>query len=60
MLYLVGGGHADEHGFDGQESARLQRIALEGHGQGENELDNQQPAGQEGINVENDRVDQQE
>ncbi|MNX76637.1 hypothetical protein D3C86_1081500 [compost metagenome] len=60
MLDLVRRGHADEHGFDGQQAAGLQRVALERHGQGEDELDHQQPASQEGINVEDDRIDQQE
>lgn len=51
MLDLLGRGHADQHGFDGQQAAGLQRIALERHGQREDELDDQQPAGDEGIEV---------
>ncbi|MNQ49493.1 hypothetical protein D3C85_634060 [compost metagenome] len=59
MLDLVRRGHADENGLYGQQATGLQRVTLERHGQGEDELDDQQPASQEGIHMEDDRIDQQ-
>ena len=43
----VGRRQADDDSLDGQQTARLQRIALERHGQREDELGHQQPAGRE-------------
>ena len=39
--------HADEHSFQGDQPAGLQRIAAQRHGQRENELENDDPAGGE-------------
>ena len=44
MQHGIRGCEADHDGFNGQQAAGLQGIALERHGQGENELGQQQPA----------------
>ncbi len=59
MLDLIGGGHANQHGFDREQTTRLQGVALEGHGQGEDKFNDQQPACNERIKVEGDRIDHQ-
>ncbi len=39
--------HANHHGLDGQQAAGLQRVALQGHRQREDEFEDQDPAGDE-------------
>ena len=53
-------GHAQNDRFEGQQAARLQRIAFERHGQGENKFDHQNPAGDVGADgIKKDRVGDQ-
>jgi len=47
LVYRLGRGHAEHHGFDGQKTARGQGIAFQGHGQGEDEFSDEDPAGDE-------------
>ncbi|MNF70404.1 hypothetical protein D3C84_523130 [compost metagenome] len=45
VIQRLGRGHLQQQRFDQQQAARHQRIALERHGQGEDELQHQQPTG---------------
>ncbi|MNM74160.1 hypothetical protein D3C81_859130 [compost metagenome] len=45
VIQRLGRGHLQQQGFDQQQAAGHQRITLERHGQGEDELQHQQPAG---------------
>ena len=43
----VGRSEANDYSFDSQQTTGLQRVALEGHRQREDKLDDQKPAGHE-------------
>jgi hypothetical protein len=53
--------HSQHHGLQREQAAGLQGVALQGHGQAEDELAHQHPAGNERPQTpEDDRVDEQE
>ncbi|MND75361.1 hypothetical protein D3C80_669750 [compost metagenome] len=54
-------GHAQQQGFDHQQAAGHQRVALERHAEGKDELDHQHPAGHHGAKGEQQQgIEQQE
>ncbi len=60
MFNMLSAGHANHHGFKRQQAARQQGITLQRHGQGEDKLRHQQPAGDKGIHTKNDGINDQE
>ncbi|MNY32094.1 hypothetical protein D3C86_1662870 [compost metagenome] len=61
VIQRLGRGHAQHQGFDHQQATRHQRVALERHAQGEDELDHQQPACDHGTGgYQYQRVEDQE
>ena len=57
---MPGAGHTDDDGFKRQQSARQKGITFQRHGQGEDKLRHQQPAGDKGIHAKNDGINDQE
>ena len=49
VFNMLRAGHSDDHGFQRQQPAGQQRIALQRHRQGKDKLNDQQPPGNEGI-----------
>ncbi|MNN32192.1 hypothetical protein D3C81_1459050 [compost metagenome] len=63
QLFVQGlrGGHTEQQGFDQQQAARHQRVALERHAQGEDEFDHQHPARRDrACGQQQQRVEHQE
>ncbi len=54
-------GHADGDRLEGEQAAGRQRVAFQGHGQGEDEFADQDPAGDEGADgIEENGIDDEE
>ena len=60
QIHCIRGSQPDQQGLHSQQSAGQKRVALQGHGQGEDKLGNQKPAGHSGPeDIHHDRVGNQ-
>ena len=60
VFNMLRAGHSNDHGFQRQQPAGQQRIALQRHRQGKDKLGDQHPPGNEGIQQKDNGINDQE